>query len=236
MNAPTPYPDDNPKTIYGDKKLPLHLAPMSAVHAMAEAFADGAKKYGPYNWREKTVSSTVYYGAALRHLAAWFDGEELAEDSGVPHLSHALACLAILVDAASIGKLNDNRPLRGASGAIQAAWVNRTPRAYERATDSERVSNAIADSPLFTPGPFQSYYGPSVQDVLETKPNTEGVNQAIDRVAEIGPQAGRSGSSASALTQPRPYQRHAPDRVSSHGPVRDQTSVPPEATGAHDLG
>lgn len=141
----TGYPDDNLKTIFGDKKIPLHLAPMSAVHAMAEGFADGAKKYGPYNWREKTVSSTVYYAAALRHLAAWYDGEEIAEDSGIHHLSHALACLAILVDAKSIGRLNDNRPLKGASAAIQAAWVNRKlPQVpAETGNVAQKVNEAI---------------------------------------------------------------------------------------------
>lgn len=119
------YPDNNPKTAFGAKKLPLELVPPSAVAALAEAFADGAKKYGPYNWREKTISSSVYYGAALRHLAAWWDGENIAEDSGVHHLYHALACIAMVVDGSSVGKLNDNRPPKGASGKMQKDWVNK---------------------------------------------------------------------------------------------------------------
>lgn len=119
------YPDDNPKTLHGDKKLPIHLAPPSAMHALAEAFADGAKKYGPYNWRDKRVSSTVYYAAALRHMMAWYDGEEIAEDSGVAHLHHAMACLAILIDAGGIGNLNDNRPTKGAAGVMQKSWVEK---------------------------------------------------------------------------------------------------------------
>lgn len=120
----TPYPDSNPKTAFGAKKIPLEVVPPSAVHALAEAFADGAKKYGPYNWREKTISSSVYYGAALRHLHAWWDGEDVAEDSGIPHLHHALACIAMLVDGKSVGKLNDNRPPKGAASRIQKAWVD----------------------------------------------------------------------------------------------------------------
>jgi hypothetical protein len=41
---------------------------------------------------------------------AWFNGEECAQDSGVHHLAHAMACLAILLDAKTCGKLNDDRP------------------------------------------------------------------------------------------------------------------------------
>lgn len=117
------YPDNNPKTAYGAKKLPLELVPPSAVAALAEAFSDGAKKYGPYNWREKSISSSVYYGAALRHLQAWWDGEDIAEDSGVDHLHHALACVALIIDGKSVGKLNDNRPPKGAASQMQKSWL-----------------------------------------------------------------------------------------------------------------
>jgi Domain of unknown function (DUF5664) len=120
-----PYPDNNPKTAVGAKKLPLESVPPSAIHALAEAFADGAKKYGPYNWREKTISSSVYYGACLRHITAWWDGEDIAEDSGIHHLHHAMACLAMLVDGKSVGKLNDNRPPKGASGKMQRDWLSK---------------------------------------------------------------------------------------------------------------
>jgi len=121
----TSYPDNNPKTSVGAKKIPLELVPPSAVHALAEAFSDGAKKYGPYNWRDKTISSSVYYGAALRHLSAWWDGEDLATDSGIHHLHHALACIAMVIDGNSVGKLNDNRPTKGASGKIQKEWLEK---------------------------------------------------------------------------------------------------------------
>lgn len=124
LNAAS-YPDNNPKTSQGAKKLPLELVPPSATHALAEAFADGAKKYGPYNWRDKTISSSIYYGAAMRHLSAWWDGEDLAEDSGINHLHHALACIAMVVDGQSVGKLNDNRPSKGAAGKMQKDWLKK---------------------------------------------------------------------------------------------------------------
>lgn len=119
------YPDDNPKTQFGMRKIPLEYVPPSAIHALARAFADGGRKYGPYNWREKTISSSVYYGAALRHIMAWWDGEDAASDSGLSHLDHALACLAMIVDGQSVGKLNDNRPPKGTAGKMQKDWLEK---------------------------------------------------------------------------------------------------------------
>jgi hypothetical protein len=105
------YPDGNPKTAQGAKKHTLKYSPTVAVLAMNRAFADGAVKYGPANWREKGVTASVYIDAALRHIALYYDGgETVASDSGVEHLGHAMACLAIILDAGAAGKLNDDRP------------------------------------------------------------------------------------------------------------------------------
>ena len=110
LAAPQGYPDNNPKTAIGLKKPPLGYVPSVAIAHEAMAFKDGARKYGPANWREKGVSASVYYHAALRHLASWWEGEENAEDSGAHHLGHARACLAIILDAQFANTLNDDRP------------------------------------------------------------------------------------------------------------------------------
>lgn len=117
------YPDDNPKTAVGVTKVPLHLVPPSASHHLALAFKDGAAKYGPFNWREHTVSASVYVAAAKRHIDAWWDGEDLSPDAKVEHLAHAMACMAIILDAASVGKLNDDRPMPGAVPRLQAVFA-----------------------------------------------------------------------------------------------------------------
>lgn len=100
----------NPKDLYGLQKISLSKIPPVALLHIAHALMDGAKKYGPYNWRAKDVLASIYIDAAMRHLLAWFEGEQIAEDSGVHHLGHAAACLAILLDAESRGALNDDRP------------------------------------------------------------------------------------------------------------------------------
>lgn len=124
----TGYPDNNPKTTQGLAKAPLHLVPPSVLANLSDAFAEGARKYGPYNWREKSISSSVYYAAVLRHLTAWWDGEDIDPDSqnGSHHLSNAQACLAMLQDAEGLGILNDDRPPPGPMPAELAERSNRT--------------------------------------------------------------------------------------------------------------
>lgn len=120
------YPDNNPKTALGAKKVPLHLVPPSAKHYLALALADGARKYGPYNWRDQPISVSVYKGALERHIDAYWDGEECASDSNIHHIAHAMACCALILDAMTVGMLNDDRPTAGASPRLQAEYVGRT--------------------------------------------------------------------------------------------------------------
>lgn len=108
----------NPKQAYGDLKVPLALVPSSALYYMGLAFKEGARKYGPYNWREKAVESMTYVNATLRHLYAWIDGEEIDPESGKPHLGLAMASLAIIVDSKETGSLIDTRPKPGRIGEL----------------------------------------------------------------------------------------------------------------------
>lgn len=100
----------NPKDLVGNKKVSISKLPPIAILHGAHAMMDGASKYGPYNWRDNAVVSHIYVDAALRHLLAWWERQEVAEDSGVHHLGHALACCAILLDAQATGNLIDDRP------------------------------------------------------------------------------------------------------------------------------
>lgn len=105
----------NPKDLLGIKKVPISLVPTAGVIHAAMAMKDGARKYGPYNWREHPVQAMVYIDATMRHLMAYIDGEDYADDSKAHHLGHAIACCAIMLDAMETGNLVDNRPLPGAT-------------------------------------------------------------------------------------------------------------------------
>lgn len=108
----------NPKDLVGVTKSRLDLVPPALAILAAPAMALGAKKYGPYNWREKPVKLSVYLGAIRRHESAYFDGEDVDPESGYTHLSHMAACLGIIADAAAIGKLIDDRPTPGGAAAM----------------------------------------------------------------------------------------------------------------------
>lgn len=103
----------NPKDAVGSDKLPIHLWPTTATIMGSIGLLDGMLKYGRSNFRGIGVRASIYVDACQRHLNAWFEGEDSDPDSGVPHLAHALACLAILVDAQAADKLNDDRMVEG---------------------------------------------------------------------------------------------------------------------------
>lgn len=111
----------NPKDLLGALKAPLGLVPMTAFVQVAEVMGLGARKYGPYNWRDKAVQSMVYYEAALRHLAAWVDGQSIDPESGQSHLAHVAACMLILLDAEKVDALVDTRPPAGVAAELMAA-------------------------------------------------------------------------------------------------------------------
>ena len=88
---------------------------MSTVSAavMAEigvAMLEGAAKYGRHNYRAVGVQSSVYYDATMRHLMAWWEGEDTDPDSGMSHITKAITSLVVLRDAMIQGKLSDDRP------------------------------------------------------------------------------------------------------------------------------
>lgn len=100
----------NPKDLFGAKKVSISKLPAVAVAHAAHAMMDGAQKYGAYNWRDKEVIASIYVDAAKRHIDNFFEGQRRAKDSEVHHLGHAIACLAIILDAEETGNLIDDRP------------------------------------------------------------------------------------------------------------------------------
>lgn len=117
----------NPKTIAGSRKPSITAVPGTAILHLALAMQNGVTKYGKYNWREKEIPACTYVDAAYRHLMAWIDGEEYATDSGVHHLAHAMACCAILLDAAEGGHLIDDRGAKGESANLIAYMEQELP-------------------------------------------------------------------------------------------------------------
>jgi hypothetical protein len=118
-------PDDaNPKDLVGATKVPLWLVPPAAIAHCAMAMRNGAKKYGPYNWRVLKIRLSEYLSAIKRHLDDYQDGEDLAPDSKIHHLGHAMAGCAIILDALETGCLKDDRPAKGATAEVLARMAS----------------------------------------------------------------------------------------------------------------
>ena len=111
LPVPAKLPDTNPKSQYGVKKPPLFsCVPATALIIEGQVMKLGQDKYGPFNWREKSVSAEVYMDALARHIMLWNAGEDNDDESLVSHLGHARACLGILIDAIENKCLIDDRP------------------------------------------------------------------------------------------------------------------------------
>ena len=100
----------NPKDACGVKKVPISGMPVPVLLEAGLVKLHGDLKYGRYNWRDAGVRGSVYYDACFRHLAAWWEGEDLDPDSGLHHLSHAITGLAVLRDAMIHDNWEDDRP------------------------------------------------------------------------------------------------------------------------------
>jgi hypothetical protein len=134
----------NPKDLIGCGKIPMHLWPATATALGSLGLLDGMLKYGRSNFRETGIRASIYYDAASRHLNAWFEGEAADPDSGLPHLAHALACLAIIVDAEAAGKLNDDRQAPGGYRALINSLTPHVARLKEVHADKSPQHYTIA--------------------------------------------------------------------------------------------
>lgn len=100
----------NPKDAIGRAKVPFSTIPGPVLAEIALALGEGARKYGRHNWRKADIYASVYYDGALRHLVSWWEGEDIDPDSGVSHITKAIAGLIIARDAMMTGRMRDDRP------------------------------------------------------------------------------------------------------------------------------
>jgi hypothetical protein len=112
--------ETNPKDAVGVRKVPGHVIPQRVIAETGLAMLEGARKYGSYNWRDAGVRASVYYDAVVtRHLGAWWEGQDTDPDSGLSHVTKAIAGLTILRDSMMHGNWVDDRPI-----AADESWVH----------------------------------------------------------------------------------------------------------------
>lgn len=80
----------------GVKPEALALVPVGPLLKLARHYHQGAKKYSKDNWRGGYEWSKSYE-ALMRHALAFWDGEDIDEETGSPHMAavafHAFALL-----------------------------------------------------------------------------------------------------------------------------------------------
>jgi hypothetical protein len=90
-------------------KIRFDLLPPKAIEALAEVYTMGAVKYPARNW-EAGIEYGRVYAAVQRHLHAFWSGQDLDEESALPHLAHAMWGMATLLEFGRTHPELDDRP------------------------------------------------------------------------------------------------------------------------------
>lgn len=93
----------------GVKPERYSLLPRPALDQIARIYAYGAEKYSAHNWRLGYEWSKSY-DALLRHLTAFWDGEDIDPESGLPHLASAGFHIMTLLTYMEEHPEHDDRP------------------------------------------------------------------------------------------------------------------------------
>jgi len=110
--------DTNPKDAVGTNKVPFSVLSLPVLAEVGLAMLEGARKYGRHNYREAGVRGSVYFDATFRHLGAWWEGEDIDPDSGLSHITKAIAGLTVLRDSMISENWVDDRPPK-----VKKEWV-----------------------------------------------------------------------------------------------------------------
>jgi hypothetical protein len=129
----------NPKDIVGTKKAPISTISAPVIAEVGVAMLEGACKYGRHNYRAVGVRASVYYDATMRHMMAWWEGQDIDPDSGMSHITKAIASLFVLRDAMINRMWDDDRApsvedfypeLNAKAAAIIEKYADRNPKHY----------------------------------------------------------------------------------------------------------
>lgn len=136
--------ETNPKDAVGVRKVPVSTIPFGPVLEAGLAMLEGARKYGRHNYRAAGVRAAVYFDSVVgRHMIPWWEGEDIDPDSGLSHITKAIAGLLVLRDSMLSGNWVDDRPIRNMVNlrelnALAAGIVDKYPDAKEPFTEANK--------------------------------------------------------------------------------------------------
>ncbi len=111
--------DTNPKDAVGVRKVPMSTISGPVMMEVGLAMLEGARKYSRHNYRLAGARGSVYYDAAMRHLMDYWEGVDIDPDSGISHLSKAIATLVVMRDSEINNMLTDDRPPKSKQGWME---------------------------------------------------------------------------------------------------------------------
>lgn len=164
----------NPKDSVSIAKAPISTVSFVVMAEVGVAMLEGARKYGRHNYREAGVRASVYIDATInRHLGPWWEGEDIDPDSGMSHITKAIASLTVLRDSMIRDNWVDDRP-PGTKGYIKEL--------------NEKVKEIIARTPnpkpdIIANGKEPAEYISGSKQICEQEPLLPPSQADIDYVA-----------------------------------------------------
>lgn len=129
--------DTNPKDAVGTKKWRQYCTvPTTIIWELGVAMLEGARKYGRHNYRVAGVRASVYIDAAKGHIDQWWEGEDIDAESGLSHITKAMASLAVLRDAMINDMVNDDRPPKCNLDRVRTEMQTAVEGIFERFPDA----------------------------------------------------------------------------------------------------
>jgi len=93
---------------FDEDKNRMELIPVYPIQEIGRVMTFGASKYADRNW-EKGFKYSRVIGALLRHIFAWYSGEDKDPETGISHLAHAGCCLFFLLEFERSGAGTEDR-------------------------------------------------------------------------------------------------------------------------------
>lgn len=149
---------------YNEGKPDFSLIPLCTMEDEARVWSYGKKKYAAWNWC-KGMDWDVPFSCLMRHMAHWQRGEENDQESGLPHLAHAMCNLRMLTLFSRTYKEGDTRPIK---------WFE------DWLASSDPIPTPLIDAALLVGGDFNATHikasGLTIDSVPSYTWNTVGAN------------------------------------------------------------
>jgi hypothetical protein len=100
------------RKLIGDRQTPVETLmspPTEGRKDDHDKLPFGANKYGDRNW-ERGMNWSRPFAALMRHMWAWWRGEDRDPETGLSHLAHAGCCILFLLTYQGHATGKDDRP------------------------------------------------------------------------------------------------------------------------------